>query len=242
MQLLNELLLNCLHMDPDRVRASDLEKLAPADWEAFLQIASAQRISALLLFRLKQKGLATALPADIHQKLRNSFSLNTARNLILKSDLRQIVNTLHKANIPVIPLKGAHLAYAVYAEIGLREMSDFDLLVPKNRVQDAVKKIVQLGYGLKTLGETSISSQLHTSQHISQYINSNGTLVEIHWNIGKPDLLVDEDMLWSHANPTKLIGSQMMVLSTEDLIFHLCLHTSFHHNFSFGIRNLLRHC
>ena len=43
-------------------------------------------------------------------------------------------------------LKGAALAITVYDSIGLRPMGDLDLLVPEERLAEAVARLKALGY------------------------------------------------------------------------------------------------
>lgn len=47
---------------------------------------------------------------------------------------------------------------------------------------------------------------------------------------------IDPDSLWDHAIPIHVAGCDALALSPEDLLLHLCLHTSYHHQFAFGLR------
>jgi len=46
---------------------------------------------------------------------------------------------------------------------------------------------------------------------------------------------VDIDGVWKRAQPVRIAGVEVLVLSPEDLLLHLCLHTSFQHLFRNGL-------
>ena len=68
------------------------------------------------------------------------------RNLFLFAEFRKIAEALKARNVPVIVLKGMHLAAAVYGEIGMREMDDIDILVPRDQLQAAANALVEIGF------------------------------------------------------------------------------------------------
>jgi hypothetical protein len=47
---------------------------------------------------------------------------------------------------------------------------------------------------------------------------------------------VDIDGIWQRAVPVRITGGEALALSPEDLLLHLCLHTSFDHQFRLGLR------
>ena len=82
----------------------------------------------LLWHRLRQKGLVAAVPVTVAEELRDIFRWNTIRNMRYYGDLRRLLSALKPEGIPLILLKGIFLAEAVYGDMGLREMSDIDVL------------------------------------------------------------------------------------------------------------------
>ena len=58
----------------------------------------------------------------------------------------KLVGTLEAGGVPVVPLKGAALAAAVYGDVGARESSDIDLLVRSEDLDEAVRLIGGLGW------------------------------------------------------------------------------------------------
>ena len=61
---------------------------------------------------------------------------------------------------------------------------------------------------------------------------------EIHWNLTLPGehYSIDPGGLWERTVSVQVAGYEALTLAPEDLLLHLCLHTSYHHQFAFGLR------
>ena len=139
------LLLDCLHQDESRISAARLAALSPADWQLFLALAKEQKVDSLLYHRLTSRGWAEAVPAEVLSTLQAAYHANAVKNLRLQSELASVVAALHDGEIPVIALKGAHLALAVYDQPALRMMTDLDLLVPTRDLETAAAILEEIG-------------------------------------------------------------------------------------------------
>jgi hypothetical protein len=62
--------------------------------------------------------------------------------------------------------------------------------------------------------------------------------VDVHWNVALPGqpYSIDPAELWARAVPLQIAGTPALRLCIEDLLLHLCVHTSYHHQFSCGVR------
>ena len=166
----------------------------------------------------------------------------------LHHQLAQVLAALQRAEIPVIALKGAHLAEGIYGDVALRPMSDIDLLVKRpdlSRAEDALRGI---GYTPHRPFWVEAESDVH--QHLPRFTKPNAVSVEVHWTLLRPTdpFDVDVDGLWARARPATIAGVQALTLSPEDLLLHQCLHMAFGHRFRVGLRPLcdvaeiLAHC
>ncbi len=229
----HDLLLYCLREKPD---ASRLEQLTPADWHDLMQQARSHAVLYLLYHRLKTRNLDRHIPADIHQAVRTEYFELAWRNNSLYNDLSKILKTLQQENIPVILLKGAHLAQVVYGNIALRPMGDIDLLVRKNDLPKAKELLLGLGYS--PFKEIDIATACVGSQHLPPMVKQDAPPVELHWTIENPTrpFTIDIDGLWQRTQPSSVANFDTLTLSPEDLLLHLCLHTSAHHLYSNGLR------
>ena len=125
----DKLLLDCLKTNGDPKALSSLERLTIEDWNQVVQQSIRHSVAPLLYFRLKQSGLD--VPTNASEKLHELYLGSVASNMHLYHELSKRLQVLKDASIPVVALKGAHLAEIVYGHIGLRPMSDVDLLLKR---------------------------------------------------------------------------------------------------------------
>jgi hypothetical protein len=236
------LLLDCLHQLPDRVTADRVAAFTLDEWQALVDLAEEQNVSGLVYQRLKARGLESALPPDIQQRLQAAYRRTAVMSLGFAADLAPIVTILQANAIPVIALKGIYLAAVVYGNLALREMTDMDLLVPRNQLELAAKLLETLGYRQR-VGHT-LDADVAFWHHLvlAAVTESRWSMVELHWTITLPpssysiDPNIEPDELWARAVPAHIGNNDLLSLSAEDLLLHLCMHASYHHRFEFGLR------
>ncbi len=212
------LLCDCLNIDTCETKAARLKQLSTSDWVETLQQSNKHGVTPLLYQRLQTAGLSPDIPADILLRLRKIYLTSTARNMRLYHELSKLLAVLQKNAIPIIVLKGAYLAEIVYGNIALRPMSDVDLLVKKQDLARSQQKLLQAGFSPR-------NSRL---------------VLDLHWCIENSLTdFIDMEKIWENAQPAVVAGVEVLVLSPEDLIVHLCLHLAFHHLFRVaGLRSL----
>ena len=232
---LSKLLIDVLKRgkDVDPVR---LSALTPGQWKEFQAIAATQRVTPLVFHRLKKKGLEQVVPSEVYASLRDVYLQNIVRIMKISAQSRLVMKALNAVDIPTIPLKGIVLANSIYESIGLREMSDFDLLVPQEKLARAVDILTGMGY--KPSQPFYLDSFIQTGKHLPGFIKKDHVTIEIHWNITSPSMSysIEPQELWDHAMPVQILDYETLMLSPEDLLLHICLHTSYQHQFDFGLR------
>jgi hypothetical protein len=220
-------------------RAVAAETFDAADWQRIVEAAQKQSVAPMLYARLKERGI-TPSPMAV-QRLREIYLASIKRNTRLLHEVGNILSAFQAADIPVIPLKGACLAEAVYGNLALRQIGDVDLLVKPADLTKALDVLRTLGYAAKHSFE--IESERQESQHMPQLSKRGGVTLEIHWTIVNPRNKVhfdesDLDQVWLRAAPAKIGGVQVLMLSPMDLLWHLCLHASVQHRFDcIGLRS-----
>ena len=229
MHRLEQLLLDTLNPAVP-VNTGQLAGLTQDQWQALLALAAGQRVRPLLWHRLKQKGVTHLLPDNVAATLREAHSRNTMRNLRRYGELRRLLTALQAEEIPVILLKGMCLAETVYGNMGLREMSDIDLLARPRDHQRITAILARMGYASPP---PSLSDN-----HLPPMVKQGHASFEIHWNLVRQSeqCSIDPECWWRHAVPLRIAGSDVLVLSPEDLLLHLCLHASYQHQFAQGLR------
>ena len=230
----DSLLLDLLHQDRSRLDVSALAGLTAQEWANLLVLAGRQRVTPLLYHNLRGLGLAGSLPEKSLRALRDSYVRNTARNLRLAEELRQIVEALGVEDIPVIPLKGMHLAQEIYENISLREMNDIDLLVQKSDLSRAAEVLMDMAYRPTRPFSTEWGTPW---KDLPRLIAPGSGPVELHWSVAPPGSSPSFDIreFWRRSRPTKLGGTMIRWLSPEDVVLYLCFHNGLH-AFDFGLR------
>src|SRR3989304_7122244 len=107
------------------------------NWEEVLESAFWHGIAPLLYNNLKDIQESHLIPREVMAQLRTAYHGNLARNMYLYAELKRILETFSNKGVKVIVLKGAALAKTVYGDIGLRPMSDIDLLVKREDLPHA---------------------------------------------------------------------------------------------------------
>ncbi len=229
--LLIDILKRGKDVDPARLSA-----LTPEQWQEFQVIAAHQRVTPLVFYRLKKKGLDQAVPSDVYASLKDVYQQNIMRIMKISGQSRRVLKALNTAGIPTIARKGIVLANSIYESIGLREMSDFDLLVPQEKLAEAFEIITGMGY--KPAQPFYLDSLIRSGKHIPCCIKKGHVNIDIHWNITSPNMSysIDPRELLEKAVPVQILDYDTLMLSPEDLLLHLCLHTSYQHQFDFGLR------
>jgi hypothetical protein len=229
-----ELLFHCLSMGTDEIRAARLEQLSATDWDGVIRQSVKHGVTPLLYQRSKALGPGTNIPASVVHRLREAYLHSAARNMRLYHDLAKVLTVLRNEDIPVIVLKGAHLAQVVYGNTALRPMVDVDLLVRGTDLPRVEEKLQEIDYGPS--GHSGIGVGRKMSYHLP-LAKPDAVPVEIHWSIAHPagPFKIDVDGLWERARPATIAGVEVLVLSPEDLLVHLCLHASFTHLFNIGL-------
>lgn len=230
----------------NRFELSDLSGLSSKKWNTLVSEASRHRIAPLMYHKIKLAEAESIIPKDVLLKLREKYLANAYRNTVLFHQLNEFVGCLNNKGIPVILLKGAHLAEFVYKDIALRPMSDLDIMVKEEHLSEVVRVAFNAGYQFfyekKNAKEKSNENYnydiLKYYKHFQPLIHpETKCLLEIHCfisNIGTPFEIPASD-LWKDAQPEALNKNAVFLLSPEDFIIHLCLHAAYDHLFDFGL-------
>jgi hypothetical protein len=226
--LKHQFLLDCLVQSSARAAGLPGKPLSESDWTAVIDLAALHGVLPLLYERLTTGACPPAVPKRVLQQLRDGFLMNGAKNALLFNELAQVLKALEQANIPVIVLKGAHLAASVYNHMAVRTMGDIDLMVGRNDLEKSLSRLGDLGYAAKTKVR-DIAALCETSRHWPRMFKPPPAPgIEIHWALTTPSKFsnITAAGFWERSRPTTVAGVGARVLSPEDLLLHLCLHTA----------------
>ncbi len=242
----DKLLLHCSRLTVDDAVEAAIRGLVrqDIDWYTFLDSARWHGVAQLVFNNLKKIPEPRHIPADIIENLKSDYRKNLIRNTIIFAQLDRILTAFKKRGMQVIPLKGAAISRLIYGDIGLRPMSDIDILVKKTNVHRAGKMVSELGY--KPYEEKNLDDPLKTSHHIKFIQDDLQVLLEIHWAVASPQnphhtrpkdvKLVD--FWWRRAWCKNSEYPNILSLNPTDLLYLLSFHF-FKHRFSrrYGVFN-----
>jgi hypothetical protein len=162
-----------------------------------------------------------------------------AYNALLLNALEGIAGALEGAEIPAIVLKGAALIAGGVRSAAERGMSDIDLLVRSESLEDAAAVLVGLGYEEKPVSQEEkgpFRSDLTGERTYLQRFGGVPVTVELHWHLCNVEWLrrltaIDEESLWAETRPLLLGQTKALQLAPSDMLIHLCLHLA-QHNFA----------
>ena len=209
--------------------------LADDDWNLLVDLAVKYGVASVFYSSLSQFSTAICVPSEIRNSLRKSYHRSAARNMRVYQQLIRVLEAFRREAVQVILLKGVHLAELVYGNIALRPMGDIDLLVRNRDLSKACSILETEGY------EMSKEDVARSLEHLPPFRKIGCLDVEIHFNIAAPpvsnNFSVEE--FWDGARTEQIQGVQVLTLCPEDLLLHLCMHTTIHHSFDNGIRPFL---
>lgn len=201
------------------------------EWPLLLGLSAQWQCGALTYRALEDARCLDRAPSGVRQRLRSVYLQSATRNALLFRDTARAAAMLGRADIPLMLLKGAHLARFVYPEPALRSMADLDLMVPRDRLIEAEEIFLGNGYGPTPRPDPV--EFCTRSNHLAKLSTPGGTVVELHWTIERPTspFAIDLEGLWARALTVPFENQVVRVLAPEDLLLHLALHVSFHHGF-----------
>lgn len=196
------------------------------DWPAFVRFIHNERVSPLIHYLV---GSWDLFPADAAESIRRAYLQNAWLNDLRLEELRNILDHLQAAGIPVVLLKGAALIHTLYEKSALRPMSDMDLLVLPEDMQKAQQVLLLCGYAYVIA--SSIPKEFE-SEVAFQKSGPCTWLVEIHSSLLiAPHRLSDTQSAWFWNSKVKedKNGREVWVFDLEAQLLHLSAHLWLHH-------------
>jgi hypothetical protein len=209
-------------------------------WSAAVALARAQGVAPLLHRRLQAEGALGAIPAPLTGQLEEARRATALDNLRKYGEFRRVARALGEAGIPLIALKGLHLAELVYRDISLRPMSDLDILVPRERVADCIAVLRKLDYGYDEDLGLAAEAMLDTKCNLGLAYAELDIWLEVHWALDERHGEATDPApdIWKTARAARLGDADTLVMSPEFLLLHVCAHLACNHSFAFSLRAL----
>ena len=176
-ELARELLSLCLAPSREREKPEgSATAMNAASWEPLVHLAIQQGVAPLLAVRTRH----LALPVEFRERLEAIYSANTVRNLRLAAEESRLSAALSAAGLRHWPLKGPGLSERLYGDIGVRQISDLDLLVEPPNLARADGLLAGLGYQRQTSGPIASLSRAMELLYVREVGSRPPFYVDLH--------------------------------------------------------------
>ncbi len=197
-------------------------------------VADAHGLLALWHFRGKQ-GIS-AMPPALAARASDAYYLNLARAEHYYRELSLILKAAGELGVPVVVLKGAHVAASLYPHIATRPMVDLDLLVPRASVNGLIASLGSIG--ITELNRDPRVGMTHRYEIQTLLVRQGAqpySRIALHWDLfdfpyyeGK----LPVEAIFARAVECLLPGVRARVMADEELLLYLTAHAALHHQFS----------
>jgi hypothetical protein len=214
----------------DQVALQAEQFFAEDVWQQVYRHAERHRVAALIYWQLRKAH--PPLPERFLQPFKQFYLATLGRNGIFLTELNRIVTLLTAAGMEVVLLKGAVFLRSLYEDIGLRPMSDLDILLRREAIDQAVDLLKQSGYEAPILHQSEaiqkdVTHDVHLRQSQPPYVD-----VEVHWLLGSGEKYrqrTDMDWFWQRIIPFEGWAQGVYTLNPGAHLLYICGHLAHQH-------------
>ena len=213
-----------------------------ASWPAVLETAGA-RLHPLLAHELARRSMADTIPDAARATLTAAARAAVVMHLQRVSGLRRAVNPLDAAGIHAVILKGMAIAHTAYPQPSLRTMSDVDVWVAPEILDEAQRVLLANGWrhpARMAMGAYTETDPARDPTRIFE-LPRTPVLLEMHSSPKSLAILdaAERQSMRERAIPATLSGVPTLVLAPVDSLTHLCLHVASANRFGGGLPSLV---
>ena len=215
-----------------------LLSLGANDWAALLRLARAEALLGQLDACVTEAGVRDTLPERVRTILDDHAIAVTASQRGARWEARMTAQALASLDCPVVLLKGGAYVAAGLAVAAGRTVGDLDILLPRDRLDDAERL-------LKGAGWSSLKDDPYDDEYYRRWMHElpplvndeRGTVLDLHHTIlpltarRRPDAAA----LLASAIPA---GPGLAVLAAADMLLHSVAHAFADGEFDGGLRNV----
>jgi len=166
-----------------------------------------------------------AVENEIVELGRKGYFATWQRNRERMAQLAEIAARFRAGNIRWMALKGAALALRHYADLGLRPMSDLDILIRAEDVGRAAALLNRAGYRAEEDAMPDAILRLARVRHAWQFFGEPDWNFDLHWRpVNRCYSPAVTRLFWEAAEAVRHGDLDVLVPSPSDQLFHVCVH------------------
>ncbi|HXW50572.1 MAG TPA: nucleotidyltransferase family protein [Candidatus Acidoferrales bacterium] len=198
-----------------------------ASASAFAATARRHGCAATLLEALRLHDGPQPQAAFLRGALRAQGRQSVVMSLVAKSNAASLASVLAKAEIPFALLKGAARLYADEPDATLHASGDFDVLVPTDRLAQAIAALRSQGYDERRYADVRDRYLAHHHHAAPLFPPGFGFAVELHTSLAPPGDLstrLDWEALRGRMRSCTGPAGEVLVLDRVGAALHLAVH------------------
>ena len=217
----------CIHVIRSLLRETPIPAIPETvDLGELYDFSKLHGVEAMVFHGLEQLEMDEADP--VWQNWQNRAAMLMTQSMVQLAERDVLFAALPESGIRILPVKGCWLKEQ-YPDIDYRQMSDLDILIPREKAVEARKVMVSLGYSQGDFDD----NPRHTG-----YLKAPYTGVELHTGLLHEDGGYYDDV-WNRAVPVGSCPGLYRFRAEDEYIFYL-LHLYKHlNNAGTGIRSVL---
>jgi len=220
------LLLELCRLEFSDLQLQKIRAIIPCinDWGRFSLLATAHGVAALVWHNLEKFNLQKGIPENITANLRGALMKSMSRNIFNIESVVAALKLLNARKIKTVLLKGMALEISLYGNLGLRQMSDVDILIAKGECILARKILIQNGYvslPVKSLFHEIIIMDI--GKHLPSLIKGGASL-EIHHELFGAKKNVMTRILYDSSYEIYIKGERAYIPQPQIFFLYLVKH------------------
>jgi len=227
----NQLILLSAKLEPSVSELERLNDIIPQvqNWDSAVTNIVARQTAPLFFKKLPLLSSRDLIPVEATNKLQQAYYRSLSRGMVLYNAFEKLAEAFFNAGILVVVLKGIYLSEWLYADIGLRQFSDMDLLVREDDAMDCLNILLELGFKPADGAVTEFISSKSEVVHYAPMV-LNDVSVEIHIKLHRKSkhYNIKTETLLNNAEKLLLRNKPVYALELHDLLIHLCVHLDKH--------------
>ncbi len=170
------------------------------------------------------------LDASLHDRAMATLRTAAVREMLRHREICAIVDAFERTRVRMLLIKGAGLAYTVYADAHLRPSCDVDLFIGEADIGAADRALASIGYARAREPDARSAS---LQRHYARRAGHGDHFVDLHWGVANRHAFATAlrfDDAWPRAQPVARLCPAARTLATPDALLLGCVHRVAHHD------------